>query len=219
MHGGILPPERLPATATARNRYPHVMNWLAHVVLSEYEPAFRVGNVLADLLPMPELRHLPAPFLAGIARHRAIDLFTDRHPVFRASRARLSPPFRRYSGVIVDVFYDHLLSASWSQYSTVALPKFVADFHSDVDRCRADLPLSAYAIFLRMRLGNWLQSYGDTAGVELTLRRISKRLRRPFDLSAATADLENQYPAFTQDFADFFPQIRTHFAIPAPAAT
>ena len=187
------------------------MNWLAHLVLSDPTPAYRVGNVLADILPIGELRELPEPFQAGIARHRAIDSFTDKHPVFRGSVARLDPKFRRYGGVVMDIFYDHLLTASWPQHESIDLARFVEQFHDDVEQCRHDIPSGAYAILRRMRADAWLTSYGDVDGVRLTLNRISRRLRRPFDLGAAATELTRLYPGLEQDFANFFPEIRRQF--------
>jgi acyl carrier protein phosphodiesterase len=187
------------------------MNWLAHLVLSDPIPAFRVGNVLADILPIGELRALPEPFQAGIARHRAIDSFTDKHPVFRRSVARLDATYRRYGGVIVDIFYDHLLTQQWSEHGSAHLQDFVAGFHDDVERVRRDIPPGAYSILHRMKTGAWLTSYGDVDGVRITLNRISKRLRRPFDLGGAAIQLQLHAPAFAQDFAEFFPLIRSHF--------
>jgi len=187
------------------------MNWLAHLVLSEPDPAFRVGNVLADILPITEIRQLPEAFQAGVARHRAIDSFTDKHPVFRQSVARLDPHFRHYGAVVMDIFYDHLLTAQWPEHSDAQLNEFVAQFHADVESCRTDIPTDAYAILRRMRTGQWLTSYGDIDGVRLTLNRMSLRLRRPFDLGSAADELERHYPELSQDFAEFFPQIRTQF--------
>jgi acyl carrier protein phosphodiesterase len=187
------------------------MNWLAHLVLSEPTPAFRVGNVLADILPITEIRQLPADFQAGITRHRAIDSFTDKHPVFKQSVARLDPHFRRYGPVVMDIFYDHLLSVRWSEHHAMSLTDFVTQFYHDVETCRADIPADAYSILQRMRTGEWLTSYGDIDGVRLTLTRMSRRLKRPFDLGSATDELQRHYPALTQDFAEFFPQIRTQF--------
>lgn len=188
------------------------MNWLAHLVLSESSPEYRVGNVLADLLPIADLRALPEPFQAGIARHRAIDSFTDRHPAFRRSVARLDPPFRRYGGVIVDIFYDHLLTAHWPEHSEAQLDEFVAQFHDDVDRCRDAIPRDALAVMRRMRTDEWLTSYGDVAGVRLTLDRIAKRLRRPLQLGGAAEYLDRHHDAFDADFGEFFPLIRSHFS-------
>ena len=187
------------------------MNWLAHIALSEPTPAFRVGNVLADLLPITEIRRLPPTFQAGIARHRAIDSFTDKHPVFRQSVARLDPQFRRYGFVVMDIFYDHFLSANWPEHYATPLRDFVGQFHMDVEACRDEIPVDAYAILQRMRAANWLTSYGDVEGVRLTLDRMSLRLKRPFDLGNAADELQRRYGELAQDFADFFPQIRMQF--------
>jgi acyl carrier protein phosphodiesterase len=187
------------------------VNWLAHLVLSDSQPAFRVGNVLADILPIGELRELPEPFQAGIARHRAIDSFTDRHAAFRRSVARLQPPFRRYGGVIIDIVYDHLLTVNWRLHGGTDLHEFVAQFHNDVELCRADIPANAYQLLEHMRAGEWLTSYGDLDGVRVTLSRMSRRLRRPFDLGAATDEVRREYAAIGQDFSEFFPQIRARF--------
>jgi len=188
------------------------MNWLAHIVLSEPTPAFRVGNVLADILPITEIRLLPESFQPGIARHRAIDSFTDKHPIFRRSVARLDPTFRRYGPVVMDIFYDHLLSARWPEHSSSQLNTFVAQFHADVETCRNEIPAGAYTILHRMRTGKWLTSYGDIDGVRLTLTRMSMRLKRPFDLGSAADQLAQHYPALEQDFAEFFPLIQARFA-------
>jgi acyl carrier protein phosphodiesterase len=188
------------------------MNWLAHLVLSEPAPAFRVGNILADILPIGEIRELPEPFQLGVARHRAIDAFTDSHPIFKRSVARLEPPFRRFGGVIMDVFYDHALTRSWDRYCGAPVGEFVAGFHLDVEACRRQIPAGAYAILVRMRTGAWLTSYGDLDGVRTTLGRISKRLRRPFDLSAAADVIELNYDALVEDFEAFFPDVISRFS-------
>src|SRR5262245_56107943 len=132
------------------------MNWLAHLVLSEPAPAFRVGNLLTDILPITELRALPDPFQPGIERHRAIDAFTDRHPTVKSSSERLNASFRRYGGVIMDIFYDHFLTNSWSHHVAVDLGEFVNAFHDDVEACRVEIPAGAYGILQRMRAGAWL---------------------------------------------------------------
>jgi acyl carrier protein phosphodiesterase len=187
------------------------MNWLAHIALSEPTPEFRIGNVLADLLQITEIRQLPEAFQAGIARHRAIDSFTDKHPVFRQSVARLDPHFRRYGFVVMDIFYDHFLSARWSEHYATPLREFVGQFHEDVETCRDAIPTTAYTILRRMRAADWLTSYGDLNGVRSTLDRMSLRLKRPFDLGSATDELQRNYMELEQDFAAFFPQIRTQF--------
>jgi len=80
------------------------MNWLSHLYLSEPNPAFRIGNLLPDLAPMSALSDLPSEFLRGIKQHRRIDAFTDSHAIFRRSISRVGPEFRRYGGILVDIF-------------------------------------------------------------------------------------------------------------------
>src|SRR5688572_426656 len=100
------------------------MNWLAHLLLSEPTPEFRIGNLLPDLLPASELQTLSPIFRRGVECHRRIDAFTDTHPVFRRSVARLVPPHRRFGGVLIDLFYDHFLATNWRQYSPIPLDEF-----------------------------------------------------------------------------------------------
>jgi len=188
------------------------MNWLAHLVLSEPKPEFKVGNLLADLLPITELRELPAPYQPGILRHRAIDSFTDKHEIFRRSVSRLDARYRRFGGVIMDIFYDHLLTTRWQVYCAQPLNSFVDQFYVDVETCHGTIPAGVYTIFQRMRIGGWLTSYGDISGVRITLQRISRRLRRPVDLSSAADELERLHEQFDQDFAEFFPLIRSQFS-------
>lgn len=183
------------------------MNWLAHLRLSEPSPAFRIGSLLPDLIPAPLLAGLPAEFQGGIGRHRQIDAFTDAHALFRRSVQRLRPPYRRFGGILVDVFYDHFLSRDWRYYSNTSLPGFVAECHAAFESLGTDLPAEAASHLQRIRRGNWLNSYGEIAGVAEALRRTGSRLRRPFDLGASVSVLEENYEAFHGDFAAFFPEL------------
>src|SRR3954454_21954788 len=111
------------------------MNWLAHVYLSEPRVEFQLGNLLADIVKRPERTEFGDDFVRGAERHRAIDAFTDAHPVVRRSRARISAPYRRFSGVLVDIFYDHLLASTWNRYADVSLETFTAEFYSASETC------------------------------------------------------------------------------------
>jgi len=183
------------------------MNWLAHILLSEPTPAFRLGGVLPDLVAAPLLAGLPPEFQRGIQRHHQIDAYTDSHAIFRRSVQRFHPPFRRFGGILVDVFYDHFLTRNWPSFSDTPLPEFTAEFYASFAPQRADIPPEAYAHLQRMQAANWLGSYGDIAGLTLTLQRLSSCLRRPFDLRPAIAVLEQEYDSFHADFAAFFPEL------------
>ncbi len=186
------------------------MNWLAHLYLSEPEVEFRVGNLLPDWVGPWELTGLPEGFQRGIARHREIDAFTDAHPVVKRSVRRFEKPFRRYGAVLTDVFYDHFLAAGWGAHSAQPLGEFVQGFYESVEEVQGQIPAEACAVLQHMRRADWLGSYATVAGIETTLRRMSRRLKRPFDLAAAVEVLEAQYEGFREDFEAFFPEVKAH---------
>jgi acyl carrier protein phosphodiesterase len=186
------------------------MNWLAHTLLSEPSSAFRIGNLLPDLLGPQELQGLPAEFGPGIERHRVIDAFTDSNFVVHRSIGRVGPDFRRFAGILTDIFYDHFLATDWKTYSDVPLESFVREVYAAVDALRDYIPASAFARLKRMGAEDWLGSYRQIAGVRHALRRIGGRLRKPVELADAVSVLELNYEDFRQDFVSFFPSLVAH---------
>lgn len=196
----------------ANSVYVGRVNWLAHLLLSEPTPGFRIGNLLPDLMNVADFESIPVRFHDGIYCHRRIDAFTDQHPVVRRSVQRIQKPYRRLAPILVDVFFDHFLSVRWDQHSVVPLSGFVREVYESFDAERIYLMEEVNAALDRMRAENWLESYGDAAGVRLTLQRMSRRFRRPVDLAAGVAELEQNYAEFSADFDEFFPQLREHVA-------
>lgn len=188
------------------------MNWLAHLHLSAPSAEFRLGNVLPDLAPQRDLAGLRPAFQRGIDCHRRIDAFTDAHPTFRQSVARVPDGFRRFGGIIVDVLYDHFLTLGWERYADAPLRRTVDDFYGSFDGFRAELPPAVWPILAKMRAQDWLGSYGDLAGVQLALRRIGRRLRKPRDLGGCIPALGSAYPAMREDFAAFYPALEAFVA-------
>ena len=186
------------------------MNWLAHLLLSEPTPAFRLGNILPDIVSAPLLAEMPSEFQRGIQRHRQIDAYTDSHAIFRRSVQRLNPPLRRFGGIIMDVFYDHFLSRDWPSFSSTPLPEFVSEFYASFESHRPELPPEAYARLRQIQAGDLLCSYGDVSGVAQALQRIGFRLRRPVDLAQSISVLERDYNSLHADFAAFFPEVLAH---------
>jgi len=183
------------------------MNWLAHIYLSDATPQFRVGNLLPDLAPVSQLKFLPEDYQQGIRRHRRIDIFTDAHPRWKSCVLRFPTPYRRFGGILTDIYFDHLLTRDWAKYSIVPLRQFIDDFYCDLEICLPEIPLHAAAVLDRMREQDWLGSYARIAGVRDILKRISRRLRRPFDLSGSLSIFEEHESGFHEDFRVFFPEL------------
>ena len=186
------------------------MNWLAHLYLSEPNPQFRIGNLLPDLASAAELGRLPEPFQKGIRCHRQIDRFTDAHPRFKSCVARFPKPYRRYGGILTDVYFDHFLARDWSKYATVPLIDFINEVHRDIETCLPEIPADLTPPLRRMRHENWLGSYHTLPGIAEILQRVSGRLRRPFNLAGSLPAFEQHEPAFSADFRAFFSELITH---------
>jgi acyl carrier protein phosphodiesterase len=184
--------------------------------LSESHVEFRLGNLLADLVRGEERAQMPAEFVRGAARHKAIDAFTDAHPVVRRSRARVDARHRRFSGVLVDVFYDYCLARHWSVYASEPLTAFTARFYAEVEARRLPLPEAARTTLDRIVRHDLLGQYERIEGVESSLRRVSayltRRWGRDFRLHESTQDLLVHQAEFDADFAEFFPQLQAHLA-------
>jgi acyl carrier protein phosphodiesterase len=188
------------------------LNWLAHVFLSEPDVEFRLGNLLADIVRGEELRRMGPIFQRGVQKHKQIDAFTDAHPLVKRSRERVSAEHRRFSGVLVDVFYDNLLATNWDKYSPIVLDAFTAKFYADIESRHIELPASARVTLDRIIRHDLLGAYRGVEGVERSLRRLSaylsSRWQREFALEKAVVDLNAHRAGFEADFAEFFPQLQ-----------
>ncbi len=190
------------------------MNWLAHALLSPPDPDIRLANVLADILTPDDIRRLGPMFADGVRQHRAIDAFTDRHPVVARSRARIPQPHRRYAGVLVDIFYDHCLAIHWATHSDVPFTQFIHDFYAHAWNRLPDLPGDPSEMIRLVVRNDRFGSYATLNGIRDALERLSARILeqygRRLDLAEATATLEAHLPDFESDFALFFPELRAH---------
>ncbi|MBD2721213.1 acyl carrier protein phosphodiesterase [Hymenobacter armeniacus] len=192
------------------------MNFLAHLLLSGPPAAAHyadllVGNFIADSVPGRQLEKYPAAVQAGIRLHRAIDTFTDQHPVVRRSTRRLRQAgYGKYAGVISDVFLDHFLARAFEDYSAEALPEFSQRVYALLTARRADMPPRVQHFLPYMTEHNWLQGYAQVEGIRRALSGLSRRATAGSGMETATAELERNYAAYEEDFGEFFPQLRQH---------
>lgn len=184
------------------------MNWLAHLRLAPNEPEVRIGALCGDFATAEEFSALPPRVQWGVAHHRAIDRYTDTHPVVARSKARIASARRRFAGVLVDVFYDHFLARHWHLHGDgSALRDFTAAHYRLLDTEAAWLPAALRLAVPHMRQHDWLASYATIEGIDDVLRRMDRRLRRPGPLADAAGELRGSYEALGADFAEFFPAV------------
>lgn len=189
------------------------MNYLAHTLLAGDSPSDRVGGLIGDFVKGPLPGDLPPALARGVALHRAIDSFADRHPAFIASRARVSARRRRVGGILVDLFYDHLLARDWTAFASGSLAAYCAGVYGDLQAQGADLPAAAREAGARMRRGDWLNSYREVEAIGRAIDRMAlHRLRRPLPLAGGIEEFLADTDGFAADFQAFLPDAQAFAA-------
>ncbi len=146
----------------------------------------------------------------GMAAHMRIDHFTDSHPNVIHSQTQIQSPYMRYAPVLVDVFYDHFLSLHWPRFCDQPLRSFVDSVYAQFKAYDQPLPERARSAFDYMFRDDWLGSYGTIDGIDILLKRLSRRLSRANHLGDATPQLTAHFSALESDFLAFFPELQTH---------
>ena len=183
------------------------MNYLAHLYLSGKNEDLLIGNFLGDSVRGSKFEQYSEGIQKGIRLHRAIDTFTDAHPVFRITKSRLES-FDPYAGVIVDMFYDHLLAKNWKKYSDINLFDYTKWAYSVLLPQIDSYPEKAQKMLPSMSKYNWLFNYGMMEGLERSLYGISKRTVDNYRLDPAVKLLQQNRTDFENDFELFFEDLR-----------
>ncbi len=184
------------------------MNFLAHIYLSGDNPLITIGNFMADGIKGRRYEKQPKDIQIGILLHREIDTFTDAHPTVRLSTKRLHKNYSHYSGVIVDILYDHFLAKNWSQYSNTPLDLYVANFYDSLKTNFELLPLRIQKMMPYMIADNWLLSYAQIDGIQKVLNGMNHRTNNISGMNSATNELQEFYDDFEDEFTIFFEELR-----------
>jgi acyl carrier protein phosphodiesterase len=185
------------------------MNFLAHQYLSGENTDLMVGNFIADFVKGKiALQGFDKEIIKGIELHRAIDEFTDTHSVVTQSKNRLRPKYRHYSGVIVDVFYDHFLAKNWQSYHTTPLTDFAENVYRTITSYDSILPENVKRMLPYMIKGNWLVNYSKTEGIHRALSGMASRSPYASKMDEAVDDLVLSYDEFQKEFETFFPELK-----------
>jgi len=183
------------------------MNFLAHIYLSGDEEEVIIGNFIADGIKGKRYLKFPPAIAKGILLHRAIDTFTDAHPTVHQSTARLHKNYSHYSGVIVDILYDHFLAKNWSKYSDKPLEEYVQDFYELLRKNFTILPARIQRMMPYMIADNWLLSYATVEGISKILAQMNVRTKGISKMNLAVAELEEYYEEFEAEFTSFFDEL------------
>ena len=185
------------------------MNFLAHLYLAGDDEGLRLGAMLGDFVRGGlEDSRLPVPALRGIMLHRHIDQFIDALPEVAGLRTQFKRPFRRYSGIIIDLAMDHELARRWSDYSEIPLEEFDREVRDMLARHKAVVP-DELARFMRYADRRGLfASYVKKSEILLSLEGIGRRLSRSNPLHRVSEIWDTVEPRMSGAFEKVFPEVQ-----------
>ena len=194
------------------------MNYLAHLLLADRTSNSLLGSLMGDFVKGPVDRAMSEPLRAAIVQHRRVDSFTDAHAIVKRSKGRISPEFRRYAGILIDVFYDHFLATQWVSFSDQPLSTFTTQVYAQLEQNSHFAPDRMQRTLHYMIHFDLLGSYQQMNGIHRALCGIESRLKRPSQLGRGIIELQQNHNALLADFMDFFPEL-IQFVEDSPAST
>ena len=170
-----------------------------------------VGNFIGDFVKGRNLNdQFEFEIAKGIELHRAIDYFTDTHPIVKESKKRLQPKYRHYAPVIVDVFYDYFLAKYWADHHPYPLADFASLSYQTILNFDSILPDEVKRLMPYMMKGNWLLNYSKLEGIEQALTGMSRRTKFDSKMNESVVDLKEHEADFKKEFDAFFPALKSH---------
>lgn len=186
------------------------MNYLAHLLLSDNDEKIMVGNFIADWVKGSHHTQYPLGIQKGILMHRAIDSFTDQHPLHKHSRSFFAPSYGKFSGIVVDVLFDHFLSVHWLEYCKTNRTSFIEHSYDIMSRYRTFFPPRPKRLLSSIIHHDWMGAYVSFSGLEKVLQRMSRRTSLPPMTNDAIITLRLNYPEIDNDFKQFFKQLQDY---------
>lgn len=183
------------------------MNVLAHALLAAPDADLMFGSLIGDFVRGRVDASLPRGVRDGVALHRAVDTFTDAHPDVAAARALLAPPYRRYAGILLDVWFDHLLARNWERHAPGSLHAFSQTVQALLAARAADLPPRMPGFVDYVRAHDLPERYREPAMIGAALRGLGRRLSRANPVADALPVLQAQAAPLQRHFDAFFPEL------------
>lgn len=180
------------------------MNYLAHALLSNNNKGLLIGNFIADHIRGNDFKSFPEEVIKGIQLHRRIDTFTDAHPEFKKSKRLFYEGFEKYSGVLVDIYFDHLLAKNFETHSETTLPEFSKNVYSVYSDHRHLIPQSSARFLDYVLQNNIYNSYAEIKGIEQVLNHLSHRIKHKSQLDESVKLFHKNKDELEANFNNFF---------------
>lgn len=185
------------------------MNYLAHAYLSGNNPEILAGNMMGDAIKGYKFLGLYNKAICdGIILHRFIDEYMDTHELTKKGKKRIWLHYRHYSGVVMDMYYDHLLARNWAKFSDENIQVFADKIYVSLQNQWSVFPDETKHMFDHMISHNWLGNYVHLDGIDRAFKGMSRRTKFVSNMEKAVGDLYLHYDDFEAEFLIFFEDIK-----------
>ncbi|MFT5221316.1 MAG: acyl carrier protein phosphodiesterase [Planctomycetota bacterium] len=188
------------------------MNHFAHLVLSQPTVESVVGNLLGDFARGVNIADLPGPVRAGLLNHRAVDRFTDAHPLVIEMKGCFSAQRRRFAGIALDMYFDHLLIRHWGRLEQGEFRQAIDDCYHYLAQGQHLMPAEMQRVSQRIVAADWFGSYVSIDAMAEAMDRVAGRIRFPNRFDHAIDDIRAHEAQIEEGFLEFYPQLRAHIS-------
>ncbi len=161
--------------------------------------------MLGDFVKGKNYLKFPPLIQKGILLHRAIDRWTDEHPLVFEATAFFKPEFRLSAGVFTDIFFDHFLANDVRYFTEAGLLTFTEETYHSLQSHQDLLDDKMLSFFGYMKQYNWLFHYRSIEGVAKSVNGMCQRHPRLGDASHALKIFETHYEPLRLLYTEFFP--------------
>ena len=186
------------------------MNYLAHIFLSGSNKKMQLGNFVGDAVKGNSYKDYPQDMCKGILLHRAIDDYTDRHPVVREVVQSLKPEFGRYSGVLLDIYFDYLLASHFELFARVSLKKYTRRFYTSLIINYRYLPVRFKGFIWHFIMTDRLGKYATPDGIREALGIMVEYRHMDLSVDKAIRYMEDHTEELFAVFEPFFIELQDY---------
>ena len=184
------------------------MNYLGHALFSFNHNEVLVGNIIADFVKGRDQYNYPAGVQQGIQLHRAIDAFTDAHPVMTSAKALFKPHYGLYAAVFTDVVWDYFLANDESLFTDASLMEFTGAVYQTLAQHHQWLPPRFAAMLPFMQGQNWLYNYKYPQGIRSAFGGLVRRARYMTNHETAYEIFLEHMPRLQRLYNEFAPDVK-----------
>lgn len=189
------------------------MNHLAHLYLSSDSEEEMVGQFIADAVKGNDFNLYKPNIRRGILLHRWVDSFTDTHDLVKELRAAYRPNLGLYSGVLIDLVFDHYLAKDFQSHSRRALDEFQQFTLGVLNKHEESFPDKMKHYFFHMKDKEFMLKYAHPVEMAGIVRQMGNRIPRGESLIAAGDFFDDYVEMASVYFPVFFEQLKVEFEL------